>query len=284
MATPLSTVGLQVWRGALLLADYLFAMAATWAGCTALELGSGPGLAGLALASSLGAAPARVFLTDSALAGGKVLQQLATNLEANADRLGCPVAVRELDWQLPPAWLLSSESSPATQLASVVATTSAACAAQTGLKDQQQQFSWRVEDVQQLQCLDVILAADCVYSDELTDALMKTAVLLMRQGHAASGRSPVLLVALEKRICFTLDDLDVRAPAYDHWRKLFTPAETATDKAEAVAAAEPMAAGRPAPPFLLVGRRLDTAILPQRVAEYERTKELELWELRLASD
>jgi hypothetical protein len=52
LATPLSRVGLQVWRGSLLLADYVLSQAAAPAlrGCTALELGCGPGLAGLALA------------------------------------------------------------------------------------------------------------------------------------------------------------------------------------------------------------------------------------------
>lgn len=52
MATPLSRVGLQVWHGALLLADYMLheAAASTLAGCVALELGAGPGLAGLVMA------------------------------------------------------------------------------------------------------------------------------------------------------------------------------------------------------------------------------------------
>jgi predicted nicotinamide N-methyase len=52
MATPLSHVGLQVWRGALLLADYMLhpGTSPSLAGCSVLELGAGPGLAGLVLA------------------------------------------------------------------------------------------------------------------------------------------------------------------------------------------------------------------------------------------
>jgi len=51
MATPLRSVGLQVWRGALLLADLvLHRGAAAFLGATALELGAGSGLAGLVLA------------------------------------------------------------------------------------------------------------------------------------------------------------------------------------------------------------------------------------------
>lgn len=50
MATPLRSVGLQVWRGALLLADLvLHRGAAAFGGATALELGAGSGLAGLVL-------------------------------------------------------------------------------------------------------------------------------------------------------------------------------------------------------------------------------------------
>lgn len=50
MATPLRSVGLQVWRGALLLADLILHRgAAAFGGATALELGAGSGLAGLVL-------------------------------------------------------------------------------------------------------------------------------------------------------------------------------------------------------------------------------------------
>jgi hypothetical protein len=64
LATPLRSVGLQVWRGGLLLSDYLLLQASKGllAGCTALELGAGPGLAGLVL-SRCGAAT--VFLTGA---------------------------------------------------------------------------------------------------------------------------------------------------------------------------------------------------------------------------
>lgn len=97
LATPLSSVGLQVWRGALLLADYILSLADDHPGAggaagapgtaeqaqlqckqhadggaavppgplhgiTALELGAGSGLAGLVLAATA----RRVFLTGEA--------------------------------------------------------------------------------------------------------------------------------------------------------------------------------------------------------------------------
>ena len=52
---------LQVWRGALQLADYILAQGHALRGCYGLELGAGAGLAGLALAA---AGARRVFLTD----------------------------------------------------------------------------------------------------------------------------------------------------------------------------------------------------------------------------
>lgn len=51
----------QVWRGALVLADYVLAHAAGLRGSIGIELGAGAGLAGLALAA---AGARRVFLTD----------------------------------------------------------------------------------------------------------------------------------------------------------------------------------------------------------------------------
>lgn len=98
LATPLHSVGLQVWRGALLLADYILsqidaqpdganaagaagsaervqqgqhagsspaAQASPLHGITALELGAGSGLAGLVLAK----VARRVFLTGGAWQG-----------------------------------------------------------------------------------------------------------------------------------------------------------------------------------------------------------------------
>lgn len=44
MATPLKQVGLQVWRGALLLADFILSNREAFEEQSVLELGTGPGL------------------------------------------------------------------------------------------------------------------------------------------------------------------------------------------------------------------------------------------------
>ena len=44
MSTPLEDVGLQVWRGALLMTDYIIHNSSRFDGATVLELGAGIGL------------------------------------------------------------------------------------------------------------------------------------------------------------------------------------------------------------------------------------------------
>ncbi len=134
----------------------------------------------------------------------------------------------------------------------------------------------------------------------------------MRYARRHSGRSPRLLVAMERRICFTMTDQAVRAPAYDYWRTLFEaidcPAEdswhagraaaTAASSLQAAAevaagavssapaelsssAAEQQQGGKQQAPFPLVGWRLNLESVPQALHPFERSEYLELWELEL---
>lgn len=190
LATLLNDVGLQVWPGALLLADYLLDQR-SYDGCTAVELGAGPGLAGIALARQA----AQVFLTD---VGAEVLCNCRKNVDANAASFkhGPQVAqVRQLDWLEP---LPQS------------------CPQSSAGDDPSIDFSWCKEDVQALQHAQVFLAADCIYDNDLSEAFMRTAAQLLRGAPSSN-----LLLALERRFNFTLRDMDVAAPAYDYWRTLF---------------------------------------------------------------
>ena len=63
MATPIADVGLQIWRGALLLCDFVLHFASIFAGAGMLELGSGPGLVAVVLAKY--ANPGHLLLTDA---------------------------------------------------------------------------------------------------------------------------------------------------------------------------------------------------------------------------
>lgn len=247
MATPLSEVGLQVWAGSALLADYILLHGPQLQGCTAVELGAGTGLAGVLLSRWA----ARVYLTD---VGGAVL----TNCLANANCVRNPALVRRLDWLDPPDWLVEGGGD----------------AASPGSASDQ--FEWTPADREAAAHAHILLAGDVVYENTLTEAFMRTAALFLaycqrcRVPRSGVGPAPLLLVALEKRPCFTLSALEVRAPAYEFWRTLFTPIEDVERR-------QPPALG-----LGLVGRRVNLAALPQTVADYHRTENLELWELFLA--
>eukprot|EP00661_Eupelagonemidae_sp_cell13_P006758 gene6758-biopygen4445 len=77
-STGLEDVGLQLWRGALLLADYLLSRGeAYWRGRTAVELGAGVGFLGVLLSL----VPCRrVFLTDIFASMAQLMEKnLSTN-------------------------------------------------------------------------------------------------------------------------------------------------------------------------------------------------------------
>uniref|UniRef100_A0A8C9MCD7 Methyltransferase 22, Kin17 lysine n=1 Tax=Panthera tigris altaica TaxID=74533 RepID=A0A8C9MCD7_PANTA len=94
MATPLEDVGKQVWRGALLLADYILFQRDLFQGRTVLELGAGTGLA-----SIIAATVARtVYCTD---VGADLLAMCQRNIALNGHLTaagGGVVKVKELDW------------------------------------------------------------------------------------------------------------------------------------------------------------------------------------------
>lgn len=275
LSTPLDLVGLQVWRGSLLLADFLLHQKHASCINTVVELGAGPGVAGL-MATQISR---RVFLTD---ASNLALRNCARNLLRNFPHMKrwgvdpAVVGVRHLDWVDPPDWISLQRSAsahkacPADASAASHQQPSAAALAHgnSGSATLLRQimfveagpgieagaskkcelelvpqrdggmcslshcasfeggFPWGASDIEDLWDLDLLLAADCIYDNDLTDCLMRAAAGLLRfasyaAGRGPKGRPPTLLVSLEKRVAFTLRDLDVCAPAYDYWRTLF---------------------------------------------------------------
>jgi hypothetical protein len=191
-----------------------------------------------------------------------VLRNCQLNWEGS--RAGCPggpdaLRVRRLDWLHPPDWLREGGG---------------ACAAEPGPASQ---FMWTPEDTAQLDDLAYVVAADCVYEDHLTDAMMRSAAALLRRSQRPR---PALLVALERRVCFSLDDLDVRAPAYEHWRSMFAAADDAPGPG-ALAEGSPCGGPGGEGSLPLRGRRIELAAVPCHVRGYSRSDLLELWELTL---
>ncbi|XP_066131018.1 methyltransferase-like protein 22 isoform X4 [Saccopteryx bilineata] len=81
MATPLEDVGKQVWRGALLLADYILFQWDLFQGRTVLELGAGTGLASVVAATLA----QTVYCTD---VGADLLAMCQQNLALNSHLTG----------------------------------------------------------------------------------------------------------------------------------------------------------------------------------------------------
>ncbi|XP_063962049.1 methyltransferase-like protein 22 isoform X2 [Lytechinus pictus] len=105
-----------------------------------------------------------------------------------------------------------------TGLASVVMATTAKFVICT---DESIPFSWSQKDLQLLSDVDVIMAADVVYSNDLTDAFFTKLQHLMK-----TGKEKTCFITTERRLNFTLTDLDVTCKEYDHFREWLKRLET----------------------------------------------------------
>ncbi|KAK6264058.1 hypothetical protein QUC31_012189 [Theobroma cacao] len=236
ITSSIPSVGLQVWRAELVLSDFVLHKMCTttdFDGIVSLELGAGTGLAGMLLAH----AAKTVFLTDH---GDKILENCVKNVQLNSGVFNCQAAVhvRELDWVQP--W------PPKVGLDLV----------------SQERYSWSLSELEEVQKASLLVAADVIYSDDLTDALFGILERLMSQ-----GSEKVLYLALEKRYNFSLEDLDVVANGYSHFRSYLRE----DDECEGLE-------HRSLPCFM--GRRINVAEIPQYVGEYDRGKDAELWQIR----
>ncbi|KAM8710127.1 hypothetical protein ACLKA7_016854 [Drosophila subpalustris] len=173
-ATEIKLVGLQVWRGALLLADYLFAQRKELASKTIMELGAGVGLSSIAAAIH---GSGQVYCTDVNL--GNILELIRGNVQRNARLLQGQVSVLEYDFMAPKSQLSA-------------------------------------ELIEAIDVSDVIMAADVIYDDALTDAFVAVIEHIFARAKA-SGRPKCIYMALEKRYVFTLEDCDSVAPMYEHF-------------------------------------------------------------------
>jgi len=94
----LDLVGLQVWRGALLLADFLLDSAvdgSIGSADSVIELGAGTGLTSVVAGMVAG----HVLSTD--IAKGNILSLIETNVQQNASWIKGRVEVKELDFYKP---------------------------------------------------------------------------------------------------------------------------------------------------------------------------------------
>ncbi|OWA51950.1 putative Methyltransferase-like protein 22 [Hypsibius exemplaris] len=237
MATVLEDVGTQVWRGALYLCDFILGNPILFAGQTVLELGAGVGLVS-ALLNYIGSS--RTFCTDHSTKaltfcqGNIIRNQFVCLTTKSSAELGPgdAVSVRCLDW--------FDKSFPKINAAVI------------------SPFSWAADDIDVLRRGFVVVAADVIYSDDLTDAFLTTLLRLSEQFRL----TVVAYVALEKRLNFTLEDLAVCSPPYRYFqRKLCELSQTIEASTRA----------------LLMSERLPDNF-PQ-CFQYERVPELEVWKI-----
>ncbi|KAM7483738.1 hypothetical protein LguiB_008321 [Lonicera macranthoides] len=240
ITSTIPSVGLQVWRAELVLADFVLHKIFTssqFDGIVAVELGAGTGLVGMLLAHAANT----VFLTDH---GDDILENCAANVNLNCRIFHhkASIYVRELDWKAhwPPQPV---ENSPSPE-----------------------RYGWSSSELKELQQASLLVAADVIYSDDLTDAFFGTLEKLM-----SVCSEKVLYLALEKRYNFTLDDLNVVPNGYSHFRS-YLRVEKEFDYIQ----------NGSSPCF--VGTAIDLTQIPQYVKEYDRGQDVELWEIMRKGD
>ncbi|PNG63008.1 Methyltransferase-like protein 21A, partial [Tetrabaena socialis] len=156
----LADVGLVVWQAGWVLAEYLLRVAPFcgrgggpgWRSVTAVDLGTGTGLVGIALA----AAGARVVLTDLP----HVLPLAAANLAANCDPRVTRAALCAYRWGDDPAAGCTAAGEPGCTAAGGTAAAAVSFSPLVGLE------------------LDLITAGDVLYHPELAAPLMRAVQVL----------------------------------------------------------------------------------------------------------
>ena len=249
MATPLALVGLQVWRGALLLADSRAPrrVRGRVAPSSAAALGSSASSRARSRASARASAPTR----------RAACSRLRGERGGERARRG-QGAVRRLDWLAPP---------DACAVCRHLARDARNAEQEEDEEDKdededEEEFAWRAAD---LAALDeprlVVLAADVVYDGPLVEAMLAKLARLLR---ARRGRRCYL--ALEKRFNFSAAELSVVAAGYATFRS-FVAVDGERDPPPA-----------PGTRRLFSGRRL-ALDFPQHFEYERRPGEMELWEL-----
>nr|XP_027223653.1 methyltransferase-like protein 22 [Penaeus vannamei] len=152
-ATIIDLVGEQVWRGALLLADFIFHHPEIFKNANILELASGVGLTSIVASMIV----KKVLITD--VDRGEIFSLIHRNFKRNKALVKAETLVKELDFDNHATIDENSES----------------------LKD-----------------ISIILAADIIYNNHLTELFFKTVLRLMSE-----PPNKTLYVAQEKRYVFS---------------------------------------------------------------------------------
>lgn len=122
-STELALVGLQVWRGALLLADFLLHNRWNFADKCILELGSGCGLTSIAASVF---SETEVICTDIDLGG--ILNVIKSNVQLNKDLKNPRACIKVMELDFKKSMLWSSELKEALRQAKIIIAADGMCA------------------------------------------------------------------------------------------------------------------------------------------------------------
>ncbi|KAJ3357015.1 Methyltransferase-like protein 22 [Entophlyctis luteolus] len=261
LATPIDAVGLQVWAGAMLLSEYLLSNPITVRGKIVLELGAGTGLASIA---AVAAGARAVVATDIHDEG--ILSLLHRNVKLN--NLADIVSIAPLD--------LMDDSCP------LFSALSDLVAPQARLSPRESPEVVASAFHQFQTSGEIIIAADILYLDDVTFQLVRRLphLLLLSDANETCGkwRSRTMYMALEKRIQFSVDELRPTAPAWDFFVRT-VEAMNSDLEARITDDCEPLPADFPDVRIRMTA--VDLSGTAQLFSEYERVKELELWQINL---
>ncbi|KAH9666086.1 putative methyltransferase family protein [Citrus sinensis] len=256
------SVGLQVWKAELVLADFVMHKMCTssdFNGIISLELGAG---------------------TDH---GNYILDNCAKNVQLNSGVFSHQgsVHVRDLNWMNPWPPIFSLGNSSASQ---------------------ERWYSWNSSELKEVQRASVLLAADVIYSDDLTDALFHTLKRLMPLGskkvlvnmvdryytwHWKSVTTSVsmtlmlwlMVIRISEAISWGREASVLLCKMQYYHDNEFSLANLSLQYCYVIDDAEHRRFERESFPAF-VGKCIDLNEFPQYVREYDRGNDVELWQIK----
>ena len=226
--------GMQLWGAAILLTDYLISHMPRFRNHVVVELGAGVGLPGLISSQMC----RRVFLTDF---DDDILSNCLDNVKRNALDPTC--CVRRLDWN---DTLIRARMQAEIDIHQASANNfgrdshSGESGESTGERDdggagerddgraggKGDKFRWRDADFLDLMECSIFLAADVIYSNELTDSFLTQVNHILhswpppRKNGKGLGVDRQVYVAIERRCNFTLPECATTSREYDYFMSL----------------------------------------------------------------
>ncbi|XP_018340915.1 PREDICTED: methyltransferase-like protein 22 isoform X3 [Trachymyrmex septentrionalis] len=189
VSTELNLVGLQVWRAALLLADYILSHQDLFRNQIILELGSGVGLTSIVAS----------YLAKEVICTGNE----NTSWNPSVENFN-PICSNIPDINVGDILNLIERNFLRNYTY-----------VRSGFHIEEVNFlnlEWPNKLEEKLQSANIVLAADVIYDDKITDGFVRTLTKLLY-----TKKKKIIYIALEKRYVFTVANLDTIAPMYEEF-------------------------------------------------------------------